>query len=33
MFPTLEWENKGVTIDGENLNNLRFADDVALIAK
>lgn len=32
MFRTLEWEHKGVTIVGEKLNYLRFADNVALIA-
>ena len=30
-FKTLDWENKGINIDGKRLNNLRFADDVVLI--
>lgn len=29
----MEWENKGIKITGKTLNNLRFADDIALIAK
>ena len=33
IFKTLEWEAKGVTINGEPLNNLRFADDVVLLAE
>lgn len=28
----LEWENKGISIDGERLNHLRFADDIVLIS-
>lgn len=31
-FQTWEWENKGLTIDDENIN-LRFVVDVALLAK
>lgn len=27
----MKWENKGITIDGEKLNHLRFADDIVLI--
>ena len=30
MFRRLNWENKGVKIDGEFLSNLRFADDIFL---
>lgn len=30
-FKTLEWETKGVMIDEERLNNLRFADHIVLI--
>ena len=33
MFRSLDWEDKGVNINGEDLNNLRFADDVILIEK
>ncbi len=32
IFRRLEWEGKGIKIDGEHLNNLRFADDVVLIS-
>lgn len=28
----LEWQNKGIKIDGEYLSNLRFADDIVIIA-
>ena len=28
IFRRLNWENKGVKIDGEFLSNLRFADDI-----
>ena len=28
IFRRLNWENKGVKIDGEFLSNLRFADDM-----
>lgn len=31
-FKTLEWHNKGIKIDGEYLNNLRFADDIVVTA-
>src|SRR5438477_9885696 len=27
----LEWDNKGITINGVKLNHLRFADDIVLI--
>ena len=30
IFRRLNWENKGVKIDGEFLTNLRFADDIFL---
>ena len=30
IFRRLNWENKGVKIDGELLSNLRFADDIFL---
>ena len=32
IFRRLNWENKGVKIDGEFLSNLRFADDIFLYA-
>jgi hypothetical protein len=33
IFRDLDWELKGIPINGKRLNNLRFADDVALIAE
>lgn len=33
LFKKLEWEYKGIKIDGKILKNLRFADDVIIIAK
>ncbi len=33
VFRNLNWENKGIRIDGKYLNNLMYADDVVLIAK
>ena len=33
IFRNLDWENKGIKIDGEYLSNLRFADDIALFAE
>ena len=33
IFRRLNWENKGVKIDGEFLSNLRFADDIFLAQK
>lgn len=33
VFKTLDWQGKGINVNGEYLNNLRFADDVILIAK
>ncbi|KAI5717819.1 hypothetical protein M8J77_011797 [Diaphorina citri] len=32
IFRNLDWDNMGVSIDGSTLNNLRFADDVVLVA-
>ncbi len=32
IFRNLDWENKGIKINGEYLNNLRFADDVVVIS-
>lgn len=31
-FKMLDWEGKGLNIDGRNLTNLRFADDVVLLS-
>lgn len=31
-FRMLDWEEKGIRIDGKRLNNLRFADDVILVS-
>lgn len=33
MFRTLDWSHRGININGENLNHLRFADDVVIIGK
>ena len=33
IFGKLNWENKGININGEKMNNLRFADDVVLISE
>ena len=33
IFRRLNWENKGVKIDGEFLSNLRFADDIFLFTE
>lgn len=30
-YSKLEWEKKGNNINGEQLSNLRFADDIALL--
>lgn len=32
IFRDLKWENYGISINGEKLNNLRFADDIVLIS-
>lgn len=32
IFKTLQWENKGIRIDGNYLNHLRFADDIVIIS-
>src|SRR5271154_2961896 len=31
VFRMLKWDNKGITINGEKLNSLRFVDDIVLI--
>ncbi len=33
IFRELDWEGKGIKILGKNLTNLRFADDIVLVAK
>lgn len=33
LFNNLDWQNSGLRVNGRYLNNLRFADDVVLIAK
>ena len=33
IFRRMNWENKGLKIDGEYLNHLRFADDIFLCTK
>ncbi|CAF4752909.1 unnamed protein product [Pieris macdunnoughi] len=33
IFQKLDWKNSGVYINGQYLNNLRFADDIAVIAE
>ncbi len=30
VFKNLQWEDKGLKINGQYLNNLRFADDIVL---
>ena len=32
MFRELNWQNKGILINGERLSHLRFADDITSIA-
>ena len=32
VFKNLDWEDKGICIEGEYLNNLRFADDIVLFS-
>ena len=31
MFKELDWEERGININGERLNHLRFADDIVVI--
>ena len=31
VFRRLNWDNKGITINGEQLNHLRISDDIVLI--
>lgn len=33
MFKTLDWKEKGLNINGEQLSHLRFADDIVLMAE
>lgn len=33
IFKKLKWENKAINIQGEQLSNLRFADDVVIFGK
>ena len=33
IFQNLDWEEIGIKVNGEHLNNLKFADDVVLIGK
>lgn len=33
IFKRLQWQDKGILINGKRLNNLRFADDVVIIAE
>ncbi|WKY13421.1 hypothetical protein Q1695_004329 [Nippostrongylus brasiliensis] len=30
---SLDWDEKGIRVDGKFLSNLRFADDIVIIAK
>ena len=32
IFRNLDWDNKGLNINGEHINNLRFADDIVLFS-
>ena len=32
VFRKLDWENKGISINGKKLSNLRFADDIVLFS-
>ena len=32
VFDELDWQNKGVNVDGKKLSHLRFADDIVLIS-
>ncbi|KAK6043341.1 hypothetical protein COOONC_19154, partial [Cooperia oncophora] len=29
----LDWDDKGINVDGKKLSNLRFADDIVLISQ
>ena len=33
LFRNFDWSNRGVSITGNKLSNLRFADDVTIIAQ
>ena len=33
LFRNFDWSNRGVSINGNKLSNLRFADDVTIIAQ
>uniref|UniRef100_A0A1I7YUV7 Reverse transcriptase domain-containing protein n=1 Tax=Steinernema glaseri TaxID=37863 RepID=A0A1I7YUV7_9BILA len=33
VFRELDWDSRGININGRHLSNLRFADDIAVIAK
>ena len=33
LFRNFDWSNRGVSINGSKLSNLRFADDVTIIAQ
>ncbi|XP_030763055.1 uncharacterized protein LOC115887721 [Sitophilus oryzae] len=33
VFKNLEWDTKGISVDGIRLNHLRFADNIVLIGK
>ncbi len=32
LFKRLNWQDKGININGEKLSNLRFADDIGLLS-
>ena len=32
IFKRLNWDNKGINVNGKKLNHLRFADDVVIIS-
>lgn len=33
MFKTLDWRGRGITINGEYISHLRFADDIVIMAE